>query len=104
MCVILSTFQDYCRQIDPDSEEEESGFAAEALLTTKEESNGCIVLDSGATEGVGSLEALDALQEERVKSGMVTDMYDRRARQPKSDLAMVAPIMNVGVYNINVVI
>ena len=53
---------------------EESNFEVEAFLTTKEESKGCMVLDSGATEGVGSMEALDALQEERLKQGLHTDM------------------------------
>ena len=33
-----------------------------------------MVLDSGATEGVGSLEAIDALQEERLKRGSTPDM------------------------------
>ena len=43
MCVISSTFQDYCRQIDPDSEEEEvaevemAGLRAKGAASEEEE-------------------------------------------------------------------
>ena len=35
MCVLLFTFQDYCRQIDPDSEEEEVAEVEMAGLRTR---------------------------------------------------------------------
>ena len=46
----------------------------EALLTTKDGRKGILVLGSGATSGEGSLEALDALQEERVLAFGKADM------------------------------
>ena len=52
-------------------EQEDEVFAGEeeeydALMTTREEPKGCLVLDSGATPGVGSIAVLEALEEERV--------------------------------------
>ena len=43
-------------------------------LPPKDEPTGCLVLDIGATEGVGSFGALGALQDDRVNQGLPTIM------------------------------
>ena len=49
----------------------------DALVATRAEPNGFLAIDSGATAGAGSLEALEALQEERARAVGDPDMKRR---------------------------